>query len=79
MPHETRADHYRATAKDCAERGRAHPTRRPKRVYEDKARQWLALAQPLAGTEGRPLSRCAGRRGGAGAGMRRTGKGYDGR
>lgn len=46
MQHEsTHADHYRATAKDCEERAASAPDPETRRVYEDMARQWLALAQ----------------------------------
>ena len=40
-----RAEQYRTTARQCAERARLEPDPETKRVYEDMARQWLELAK----------------------------------
>jgi hypothetical protein len=41
----TRAEQYRLTAKECAERAKLARDPETKRVYEDMARQWLELAK----------------------------------
>jgi hypothetical protein len=41
----TRAEQYRLTAKECAERAKLAPDPETKRVSEDMARQWLELVK----------------------------------
>jgi hypothetical protein len=51
----TRAEQYRLTAKECAERAKVAPDPETRRVYEEMEREWLELAKRTDDAERWPL------------------------